>query len=511
MAHDVFISYSRKDTEVAQKVYDALDAEGVECFFDTEDIAIGEDFAQRIANAVFGCKAMVFIWSDSSNQSPNTANEIALAIEFDKTIVPFKITKLTTASTLAYHLLKLNRIDAIPVEESHIRELVRKILQLLGKTEKSKQTKFAPTKTYKVGDYYDDGKKQGVVAKNPLFDVVLKKTGQAKLGVIKAVKELTGLSLGDAKALVDSAPRTVVERISKNEAESIKYALEEIGAVVAVVENSAQVAAKTYKVGDYYDVVLKSVGGNKLMVVKAVKEMFDLSLGDAKALVDATPVSIVTGVSSAVAQHFKSLLEEDGAEVAVVESGGQQNTPLAHKLQPATAKTYRVGDYYDDGKKKGVVFEVTASGKHGKIVSLTEAIANWAVNENFGTFFNRDNPSKKCIGADAKYDGANSMSKVKQIDGWREKYPAFAWCADLGEGWYLPAIEELKKFTVDKTIHDAVNRTLATKGKKLANKGDYWSSTELDEFFAWNVNMFSGGTYTISKLGSNHVRAVSAF
>jgi hypothetical protein len=183
-------------------------------------------------------------------------------------------------------------------------------------------------------------------------------------------------------------------------------------------------------------------------------------------------------------------------------------------VEAMSAKAYKVGDYCDDGKKQGVVFEVTADGKHGKIVSLTETIADWAVDKHFGGFFNRDNSYWKRIGADDKYDGVNNMSKVKQIDGWREKYPASAWCADLGEGWYLPAIEELKKFTLHKAIHDAVNCTLVTKGKKLANKGRwhwYWSSTEYDKFCAWIVYMYVGTTDNYIKNRSGYVRAVSAF
>ncbi len=66
------------------------------------------------------------------------------------------------------------------------------------------------------------------------FDVILKNAGQAKLQVIKAVKDLAGLSLGDAKALVDGAPKAVKEGVSKEEAESIKAALEEAGAEVEV-------------------------------------------------------------------------------------------------------------------------------------------------------------------------------------------------------------------------------------------------------------------------------------
>ena len=73
---------------------------------------------------------------------------------------------------------------------------------------------------------------EAAAAEKTSFDVVLKSAGQAKLQVIKAVKELAGLSLGDAKALVDGAPKAVKEGVSKEEAESIKAALEEAGAEV---------------------------------------------------------------------------------------------------------------------------------------------------------------------------------------------------------------------------------------------------------------------------------------
>ena len=73
---------------------------------------------------------------------------------------------------------------------------------------------------------------EAAAAEKSTFDVILKSAGQAKLGVIKAVKELAGLSLGDAKALVDAAPKAVKEGVSKEEAESIKAALEEAGAEV---------------------------------------------------------------------------------------------------------------------------------------------------------------------------------------------------------------------------------------------------------------------------------------
>jgi large subunit ribosomal protein L7/L12 len=66
------------------------------------------------------------------------------------------------------------------------------------------------------------------------FDVVLLDAGAGKLGVVKVVKDLTGLGLKEAKDLVDGAPKPVKEGISKEEAESMKKTLEEAGAKVEV-------------------------------------------------------------------------------------------------------------------------------------------------------------------------------------------------------------------------------------------------------------------------------------
>jgi len=66
------------------------------------------------------------------------------------------------------------------------------------------------------------------------FDVILKAAGQSKLAVVKLVKELTGLGLKEAKAVVDQAPKAIKEKVSKDEAEALKSQLEEAGAEVEV-------------------------------------------------------------------------------------------------------------------------------------------------------------------------------------------------------------------------------------------------------------------------------------
>ena len=66
------------------------------------------------------------------------------------------------------------------------------------------------------------------------FTVVLKGPGAAKLQVVKAVRELTGLALGEAKALVDNAPKAIKENISKEEADKLAEALKAVGAEIEI-------------------------------------------------------------------------------------------------------------------------------------------------------------------------------------------------------------------------------------------------------------------------------------
>ena len=76
------------------------------------------------------------------------------------------------------------------------------------------------------------GGEGGATEEKTEFDVILKAPGGAKLQIVKLVKELTGLGLKEAKAVVDSAPAPVKEGVSKDEAESLKSQLEDAGAEV---------------------------------------------------------------------------------------------------------------------------------------------------------------------------------------------------------------------------------------------------------------------------------------
>ena len=76
------------------------------------------------------------------------------------------------------------------------------------------------------------GAAEGGAEEKSEFDVVLAGAGAQKIQVIKVVREITGLGLADAKALVDGAPKTIKEAVSKDEAEEMKTKLEEVGAQI---------------------------------------------------------------------------------------------------------------------------------------------------------------------------------------------------------------------------------------------------------------------------------------
>lgn len=78
------------------------------------------------------------------------------------------------------------------------------------------------------------GGEAAAAAEQTEFDVILVSAGQAKLQVVKAVKEATGLGLKEAKDAVDAAPHALKEKVSKAEAEALKAALEEAGAEVEI-------------------------------------------------------------------------------------------------------------------------------------------------------------------------------------------------------------------------------------------------------------------------------------
>ena len=176
------------------------------------------------------------------------------------------------------------------------------------------------------------------------------------------------------------------------------------------------------------------------------------------------------------------------------------NAANGDKGTTATGGPYKVGDYYNDGTKEGIVFEVYDGGWHGKIVSLDYSSEQWAVDAVY----------ENVTGATSKTGGMNNMNKIKKLPNWKQNYPAFAWCASLGNGWYLPAKDELLLIYQNR---DAINRSLNRQGYEGLANSVYWSSTEYkdESFCAWRVGMGGGYANGYDKYFNLYVRAVATF
>ena len=169
---------------------------------------------------------------------------------------------------------------------------------------------------------------------------------------------------------------------------------------------------------------------------------------------------------------------------------------------PSSSRSYKIGDYYNENGKEGVVFEVSANGRSGKIVSLvqTPSMLKWASDSY---------EQRRNIGATDMHDGSVNMAKVKTIVNWRTKYPAFKWCADLGEGWYLPATQDLKDISRHKSLIEG-------KLKSKLGENFFFSSTESNtkdggNACVYDVSMKTGGTLFTRKDYHSYAMAVAKF
>ena len=119
--------------------------------------------------------------------------------------------------------------DVKKIADQLVELTVKEVSELLNVLKEEHGIEPAAAAVAVAGPAATDG---GAAEEKSEFDVILKAPGGAKLQIVKLVKELTGLGLKEAKAVVDSAPAPVREGVSKDEAESLKTQLEEAGAEV---------------------------------------------------------------------------------------------------------------------------------------------------------------------------------------------------------------------------------------------------------------------------------------
>jgi hypothetical protein len=132
-SHDVFISHSSKDRDVAVQICDALEADGMDCWIAPRDITPGMAWDEAIMDALEGCRVMVLVLSEQSNSSSQVTKEVRNAVESQRvTVVPFRIGDVTLSKALRYHISSAHWLDAAhgPLD-GHLRTLVTTVRRIL--------------------------------------------------------------------------------------------------------------------------------------------------------------------------------------------------------------------------------------------------------------------------------------------------------------------------------------------------------------------------------------------
>ena len=119
---DVFISYSTKNLDVAEAIVKEFEANGISCWYAPRNIMPGEEWVSAITHGLEQCKTLVLIYTDESNESRQVMNEVAVAFNAGKTIVPFRLTESKMSSEFEYYLTRVHWLDG--TNKSHSESIV---------------------------------------------------------------------------------------------------------------------------------------------------------------------------------------------------------------------------------------------------------------------------------------------------------------------------------------------------------------------------------------------------
>ncbi|MFO7742599.1 MAG: tetratricopeptide repeat protein [Anaerolineae bacterium] len=143
MAHDVFISYSTKDTPIAEAVRERLEDSTIACWMAPRDIPPGASWAAAIDKAIRTSKLMVLVLSSHSNTSPQVIREVCSAVEHDVSVIPFRTEDIPPSGAMKYFLATVQWFDALtPPLADHLSRLVDTATRLLSRSAEAEQPTF---------------------------------------------------------------------------------------------------------------------------------------------------------------------------------------------------------------------------------------------------------------------------------------------------------------------------------------------------------------------------------
>jgi hypothetical protein len=167
-----------------------------------------------------------------------------------------------------------------------------------------------------------------------------------------------------------------------------------------------------------------------------------------------------------------------------------------HEFGEKPQPNFTVGNLYNKDGMTGIIYWVSDDDTYARIISLTESDATWGT---LGT----------TVGAKSSSDGESNLNAVKAVDATLENYPAFKNCVSLGDGWYLPSANELTKIA---SLFNDLNDAFYANNATQLSTSYYWSSTEYTSDTAnsaISVLLTDGSSMGSSKNIERKVRAIA--
>lgn len=473
MKYDVFISYSRKDIEIAKSVCAVLDGYKkhytFKYFFDTSEIKGRDEYLKRIARAISESKTVLFLAGQNSYASEFCAKELLFADKRGVHIHQYRIDDaempLDLDMLLGNH--QYREMKSTPID-SFVREVLADALgyEILPLEELEERRRLENLERQERQAAYEQELRDSI-------KIIEERRSEIKSEILshkQAIEVLEQEDVDSKKKIAELYSKLGIQQDFNDEEERDEghqhrddCEPDDIGEVDLFD-----------KIGRWMAKHIEWVASFFLFILFGLIAVVSYNLW-------AKEKQAEPPVETTEAPLTEETLTEETTEL-----------PLTEEI--AEVETYSVGDYYDDGKRQGVVFAVWGDGRRGKIVSLDQTYKQWCT-EN-----------KSFVGASRNSDGKSNTDKVMaRADS--EEYPAFQWCRAKGDEWYLPSLEELRLL---RQVRDKVNKTLIDKSIRELS-GRYWSSTEEESRFAWLVDMGGGSADYNSKYLVFSVRAVSAF
>ena len=205
---------------------------------------------------------------------------------------------------------------------------------------------------------------------------------------------------------------------------------------------------------------------------------------------------VLFSFSQTTSEREVSLAGEAPNEITLV-SGNVEKLQMILQNHVPKDYLYKMYDPYPKyGTPVGIVVNTYNGGKNGRVISLKDGLAKWAA------------LSGKTESTD-HYDGISNTMKIQALPDWKTLFPAFASCAELGEGWYLPALEDAYYHLKDDVSN--VNYYLRNIVGSDPIEGTYWTSTESSADKAYKLYIRTGNTDPVAKTTELKIRALYQF